>query len=76
MLYSLFNFSYDNVTGTDVPVTGEMEVEVIIVDPFSKTRIRNGSNPFVTDVENGDVSIHDDSEDMQEFNERWGLFSI
>ena len=46
------------------------------MDPFSKTRIRNGSNPFVTDVENGDVSIHDDSEDMQEFNERWGLFSI
>ena len=76
MLYSLFNFSYDDVTGTDVPVTGEIEVEAISVDPFSKTRIRNGSNPFVTDVENGDVSIHDDSEDMQEFNERWGLFSI
>lgn len=76
MLYSLFNFSCDDVTGTDVPVTGEMELEAIIVDPFSKTRIRNGSNLFVTDVETGDVSIHDDSEDLQEFNERWGLFSI
>ena len=53
-----------------------MELEAIIVDPFSKTRIRNGSNLFVTDVETGDVSIHDDSEDLQEFNERWGLFSI
>lgn len=47
-----------------------MELEAIIVDPFSKTRIRNGSNLFVTDVETGDVSIHDDSEDLQEFNER------
>ena len=74
MLYFLFNFSYVDVTGTDV--TGEMEVEAIIVDPFSKSRIGNESNPFVADVETGHVSVHDDSDDRQEFNERWALFFI
>ena len=69
----LFNFSCVDVTGTDV--TGEMEVEAIIVDP-SKTRIGNESNPFVADVETGDVSVCDDSENMQEFNDRWRLSFI
>lgn len=68
MLYFLFNFSYVDVTGTDV--TGEMEVEAIIVDPFSKSRIGNESNPFVDDVETGHVSVPDDSDDRQELNER------
>ena len=53
-----------------------MEVEAIIVDQFSKTRIGNESNPFVADVESGDVSGHDDSEDIQEFNEMWHLSFI
>ena len=70
----LFNFSHVDITGTDV--TGEMEVEAIIVDQFSKTRIGNESNPFVADVERGDVSGHDDSEDIQEFNEMWHLSFI
>ena len=43
---------------------------------FSKTRIGNESNPFVADVESGDVSGHDDSEDIQEFNEMWHLSFI
>ena len=68
MLYFLFNFSYVDVTGTDV--TGEIEVEAIIVDPFSKSRIGNESNPFVADVDTGHVSVPDDSDDRQEFNER------
>ena len=74
MLYFLFNFSYVDVTGTDV--TGEMEVEAIIVDPFSKSRIGNESNSFVADVETGHVSLHDDSDDRQEYNERRALFFI
>ena len=65
MLYFLFNFIYVDVTGTDG--TGEMEVEAVIVDPFSKSRIGNESNPFVADVETGHVSVPDD---RQEFNER------
>ena len=47
-----------------------MEVEAIIVDPFSKSRIGNESNPFVADVETGHILVHDDSDDRQEFNER------
>lgn len=40
------------------------------MDPFSKSRIGNESNPFVADVETGHVSVPDDSDDRQEFNER------
>ena len=63
----LFDFSYIDVTGTDI--TAGMEVDNIL-DPFSKTRLGNGSNPFVADAVNVREPVPDDSADIQEFNER------
>ena len=39
-------------------------------DPFSQTRLGNNTNPFV-DNAFLDVSTHEDSDDEQEFNERY-----
>lgn len=63
----LFDFSYVDVTGTDI--TGDMEVDNVL-DPFSKTRLGNDSNPFVTDAVTVREPVPDDSADIQECNEK------
>ena len=66
--------SFVDITGVDV--TEEMEVEednmVHADDPFSKTRLGNETNPFVGC--SVPVSVHDDSDGEQEFNDRSVLF--
>lgn len=59
----------------DLTQETQMEVDEIHVDPFSRTRLGNESNPFVGDVlpvpDHSKVSVPDDSDDEQEFNERF-----
>ena len=70
----LFDFSYVDVTGIDI--TQDMEVDNIL-DPFSKTRLGNDSNPFVTGAVNVREPVPDDSADIhvQEFNEVKSVFN-
>ena len=60
----------------DLTQETQREVDEIHVDPFSRTRLGNESNSFVGgDVlpvpDHSKVSVPDDSDDEQEFNERF-----